>query len=142
MIVFQIVKPFLNRCGCHIIKFIDTNDIVFRKDVLWNGHPYLIGFFCVYFQLVSCVHTRENGFSVVEIVTTLTKVKIEDIDGVHLLYLVILVTYLNMFRDGFGDTIKHTLEIIQLTSELHFHDDNFTFAVFCFDVNTVEFVIA
>ena len=45
-----------------------------------------------------------------------------------------------MLRNGLGNTIKYSFEIIQLVRLLYLHNDNLIFAISCLDVNTVELV--
>jgi len=46
-----------------------------------------------------------------------------------------------MLGDGFGHAVKDTFEIVYFTSVLDFDDDDLTFAVQGFDIDTIEFVV-
>ena len=51
------------------------------------------------------VHSGEHGLAVIEIVATLAKVEVEDVDRVNLLHLVVHITDLDVLGDGFRHTI-------------------------------------
>ena len=137
-IIFQIVEPFLNRGSCYLVELVHADDVILREHILRSSHSYLICFFRIHFQVVAGVNAGEHGLAVVEIVVALAKIEIDDVDGINLFHLIILVAYLDMFGDSLRHTVEHTLEIVQLSRELHLDDNNFTFRVFRLDVNTVE----
>lgn len=80
----------------------------------------------------------EPGFSVINIIVTPPKIAIEYADGIDLLDLVILLASIDMFRDCLA---YYTLEIVQLTGELHLYDDNVTFTVAGLYVNSIELIV-
>ena len=141
-VVLQVVEPFLDGGGGYIIELIDADDIVFGEDILRHGQPDFIRFLGVHLQLVARMYTREYGLSVIEVVTALSEVEIEDVDGVDLLHLVVLVANLDVLGDGLGNSVEHTLQVVQLTSELNLNDDDFSLAVPCLDVHSVELGVA
>ena len=46
-----------------------------------------------------------------------------------------------MLGNGFGHTVEDAFEIMYFAGVLDFDDDDFVFAVLCFDVDTVELVV-
>ena len=88
------------------------------------------------------MHAHKTGLSMIQVVRTLTQIKIKNVDAVHLLHAVVLAAQSDMLRNGLGHTIQNTFKVVQLTSVLDFHDDYLALAVQSLDVNTVELVIA
>ena len=62
------------------------------------------------------MHAGENCLPVIEIVTTLTQIEIEDVDRIHLLHFVVLVADLDVLRKSFRYTIEHTHYEVKLAS--------------------------
>ena len=77
----------------------------------------------------------------IKIVGTLTKIEIHDADAIDLFHGTILLAERNMFGNSFCYSIQYSLQIVKLTSQLHFDYDDLTIAVLGFDVNTVELII-
>ena len=76
----------------------------------------------------------------IEIVGTLTQIEVDDADGVHLLYLVVLAAQIDMFCNRLGYTIENTLQIIKFACLLNLNDDNLIFGVLGLDVDAIELV--
>ena len=92
-------------------------------------------------QRVLGMDADKGGLAVVQIVGTLAKVEIQDVDAVHLLHINIVTTLADMLSDGLGYAIEHTLEIVKLAALLYLNKDNLTLGVLGLDVNAIELVI-
>ena len=99
--VLQIIYPLFYGRGGHIIEVVDAYDEILGKYILGHFHLYLVLLAGVHLEHVAGVHALEHGLAVIQIVAALPEVEIQDIDGIHFLYLVILVSYLYMLGDGF-----------------------------------------
>ena len=92
-------------------------------------------------QTIAGMHTCEMILPVVEIVRPHAQIEIEDTDRVDLLYFLIAFAQRDMLGDGFGYAVKDAFEVMHFAGVLNFDDDNLTFAVQGFDIDTVEFVV-
>ena len=92
-------------------------------------------------QRVVGVHAGQRRLSVIQVVGTLAKVEIQDVDAEHLFHVAIAHAALHVFRDGLGHTVQHALQVVQLTTLLNLHQDNLTLRVLGLDVHAVVFVV-
>ena len=88
------------------------------------------------------MQTLETCLTMVHIVVALAIVAVQDADGVHLLDLVIFLPDVDVFRDGLACTVQDPLQIVKLSRQLYFHDDEVPLAVLGLDVDTVELVLS
>ena len=86
------------------------------------------------------MYAGENRLPVIEIVAALTQVEIENVDGIHLLHLVVFVANLDVLCDGLRYSIEHTSQVIELTCQLDLHDDDVTTLVFRLYIDPIELV--
>ena len=86
------------------------------------------------------VNANECVLPMVEVVGTLSKVKIDDTDRVHLLHLVVFVTEFHVLCDSLCHAVKDALQVVELARLLYLHQDNLTLGVSGLDVNTIEFI--
>ena len=61
------------------------------------------------------MYASEDGLAMVEVVGAFSKVEIENVDGIHLLNLVVQLPNLDMLCNGFRNAIEHTLKEVQLS---------------------------
>ena len=92
-------------------------------------------------KLVAVMHSDQVVLTVIKVVRSLTKLEIKDVDTKHLLHVVIRLAYLHVLGDGLRDAIEHTLQIVELTGLLDFHNDDLALRVTCLDVHTVVLII-
>ena len=92
-------------------------------------------------QRVLRVNANQSGLAMIEIVRTFTEVKIQDIDTVHLLYLLIDRALAHVLCYGLGHSVEHALKVVELTALLDLYNDDTSLGVLCLDVDPVELVI-
>jgi len=108
---------------------------------LGSLHAENIFFLGRYAKRVSCGDTCERRLTVVQVITPVTEVEIDDADAVNLLHLIITLTETYVLSDGLGHSVKNALEIMELSCQLYLHDDNLILRIPRLDVNTVELVV-
>ena len=62
----------------------------------------------------------------VDVVIAVAQVEVEYADGVHLLDVVIVFAYLQLFDDGLRSAEQDALHEVRLTCQLHLNKDNLT----------------
>ena len=77
----------------------------------------------------------------IEVVGTFAEIEINDADGIDLLYLIILLSQLDVLCDGLGHAVQDALQVVELACLLYLHKNYFTLGVASLDVHAVEFVI-
>ena len=87
------------------------------------------------------MYTQKCILPVVQIIVPFANIKIENADGVYFLHFVVAFAQRDMLGNGFGHPIENALQIIQLPRILNFYDNNFSFAVLCFNIYPIEFII-
>ena len=92
-------------------------------------------------QRVMCMYTRQRRLTVIQVVGTLAKVKIQNVNRVHLLDLHIVAASVHVLGNGLGHAIEHPLQIVKFTALLDLHNDNLATGVLRLDVDTVELVV-
>ena len=83
--------------------------------------------------------TYEMVLPVIQIVTSLSDVEVENADGVDFLHLIVRFTQRDMLGYSIGNAIKNSLQIIKLAGVLYL-DDDLILTIACLDVHTVEFI--
>ena len=139
--VLQIIQPLLNGGCSHIIELVYTNQIIFRKHLFGCLHLNHIVLLNVDLQRIACMYTLKGINAVIQIVGTLSKIKIEDIDRIDLFYIAVALSERDMLSDCLSHTIENTFKIIKVCGKLHFNNDNGAFRILGFDVHTVELVV-
>ena len=144
-------NPLVKRSLCHFIEIINTQHIIFRKDVArWLGFLLVLRNdaekpLCLVSRKAQCIvrfmHTLEYSFTVVNIILTLAEVEIDDVDRVYLSYFIVFITKSDIVGYSFRHTIQHALEISQFTRVLNFYDKQFVTVVLSKNINTVELVV-
>ena len=85
--------------------------------------------------------TYEMVLPVIQIVTSLSDVEVENADGVDFLHLIVRFTQRDMLGYSIGNAIKNSLQIIKLAGVLYLDDDLILTLSLCLDVHTVEFYL-
>ena len=93
-------------------------------------------------ELVSGVNTFKCCGPMVDIIIAMTVVAVKDTDGVNFLDLIIFISDIDMFGNSLAGAVEDSLQIVELSGQLHLDDDKMSFAVFGFYINTVEFIRA
>lgn len=70
------------------------------------------------------MHANELVLAMIQEIASHPQIEIEDADGIDLLDLIVGVAQVNMLRDGLGDTVEDTLQIIELARVLNLYDDD------------------
>ena len=97
-------------------------------------------FFRIHKKVIARVDTFEARLAVIDIVVALAIVTVEDTDRIYLFHLIILLAYVDMLRYRLAGSVKNTLQIIELSGELHFHNDQMSLVILGLDVDAIEFV--
>ena len=139
--VFQIIHPFLQRSSSHIVELVDADNVVFGEYLVRSLHPNSAILLDIDGQGVVGMYPHKLVGAVIEVVSTLSKIEINNADRIDLLDLAVGVAQFDMLRDGLGSTIEHTLQIVQLTRQLYLDEKQLATVVLSLDVNTVELVI-
>ena len=92
-------------------------------------------------QRILGMYANQRGLAVIEIVCSLAKVEIENVNAVHLFHILITLPSAHVFCDGLCYTVKHPLQIVQFTALLDLHNDDPPLGVLRLDVHTVELVV-
>ena len=87
------------------------------------------------------VDADKSGCPVINIVVSLTKIKVHDVYGVHFFDLGIRLSFGDMLRDDLCRAVEHTLEVVGLTGVLDFYYDQLTFSMLHENVHPVELVV-
>ena len=58
------------------------------------------------------MHPDEVGCTMIQVIAALAQVKIEDIDGIYFLDLVVLTAQRDVFSDGLGHTEQDTFQVV------------------------------
>ena len=58
------------------------------------------------------MQAHEIVLSHIDVVWSLAQIKVQDADGIYLLHLFVGISQIDMFCDGFGYSIEHTLQVI------------------------------
>ena len=87
------------------------------------------------------VHPKELGLAMVDIVLSVSKIEIEDIDGDDLDDFIVAFGFGEMFRDSLCRGKQNTLEVIEFPFVLDFDEDNFVLLVPDLHVYPVGFVL-
>ena len=61
MVVLQVIKPFLQRCGGHAIEFVDADDEVLREYLRGTTHANRITVFGTYLKHITRMDAAESG---------------------------------------------------------------------------------
>ena len=110
--VLQVFHPLFKGGGGHFIELIDADDIVFRENLRRGAHAYQFTLFYVHLQFVTGMHPDEVGCTMIQVIAALAQVKIEDIDGIYFLDLVVLTAQRDVFSDGLGHTEQDTFQVV------------------------------
>ena len=78
----------------------------------------------------------------IDVVIAAAQVKVEHIDGVHLFYISIVLTYLQLLYNCLRGTVEDTLHEMRLASQLYLHNNYLTFAGLCLYVHSVRLVLS
>ena len=98
-----------------MVELVNTDDEVFGEDLLRGAHTEGVGLVVGDLQLVVGVDSGECGDAVVEVVFAFAHGEIDDVDGIHLLHLLIAVAEVHVVGDYLGNTIEYALQIVSLT---------------------------
>ena len=98
--------------SCHVVKFVDTNEVVFREHFFWSFHFDDIILFNANFEHVTSMNPNKSSFAMIEIVGTLSQIEVQDVDRIHLFDLIIVLPKRDVLGYGLGSTIENTLKII------------------------------
>ena len=138
----QILNPLFKRSNGHFVEFVHADQIVFGEDALGQLVDDSILLLGGNLQLVACMYSLKRASTVVEIIVSLADIEIEDANRIDFFDFVVAVAQGNVFGDGFGHSIENTFQVIQLAGVLHFHNNDFPFAVKRFDIHAVELVFS
>ena len=141
VLVLQVLHPFLQRTHGHLVELVHADDEILREHILWSHHAQVVTLVGRQPQSVLCVYADKRGLTVVQVVGTLAKTEVQDINAVHFLHLEIVLAASHVLGDGLRHTVEHALEVVQLAALLYLHQDDFSFGVPGLDVNTVKLVL-
>ena len=86
------------------------------------------------------MQSPELCFPVINVVFSLPQVEVDDVDGVDLAHLVVIIAQVDVFGDGFGYAVEHAVEVIQFAVVLHLDDEQAATAVLHQHIGPVELV--
>ena len=86
------------------------------------------------------MQAAELRLAVVDVVLALSQFEIDDVDGVELAHLVVVIAQVDVLRDGLGHPVEHPVEVVQLVIVLHLDDEQAAQAVLDQHVGAVELV--
>ena len=95
----QVVEPLLQRGRRHLVELVYADEKVLGEDLFGCLHLDDIFLLCCNLQRVAGMYALEGSLPVVEVVSTLAEVEVEDADAIDLLYLVVLVAELYVLGD-------------------------------------------
>ena len=138
--IFQIVKPLFQRRSGHIIKLIDSNDVIFRKHLLGCTHLQRLRFMRSNLKRIVSVHTSKGRNTMVQVVSALAHGEVNDIDRINLLNPIVFVTQAHIIRYHFRNSVQNTFQVMNFARQLYFHNYILSFAISRHYIYAVEFV--
>ena len=125
VLILQIVHPLLQVVVYDgFVELVDTDDKILWKHVLWRHHFQLVTLMVGQLQRVAVVNATKLHLSVVQVVGTLTQVKIQDIDAENLFHMLVCLAAAHVVGDGLCHAVEHTLQVVTFPGLLNFHQDN------------------
>ena len=85
--------------------------------------------------------TCEYGLTMIQVVAAFAKVKIYDVNWIHLLHFVVHLPNLDMFGNGFRHSVEYSLKKIELARELYLDNYYVALGILSLDIYTIELVV-
>ena len=82
-------------------------------------------------------HALKHCLAVIDEVAATAQVEVEYVDGVHLLDLIVIIAYLQLFDDCLRGTEEYALHEVALSRQLHLDEYYFTALCEGFHVHTI-----
>ena len=86
------------------------------------------------------MQSTEVRATAIDVVAALTQVEIDDVDGEHLLHLLVLVARLHVVGDDLRRAVQHTIQVAVLPFVLHLDNHLPPVSILTHDVDTVVLV--
>ena len=119
------------------VEVVHLQDIVFRIELIDLVHPELLTLERRQPKHVVLVDAPELGLAVINEVLALTQVEVDDVDAVHLLHVVVVLTAVDILRDEFRGAEEDALEIGVFGLALHLDEQQLALLVLGQDVHAV-----
>lgn len=125
------------------VELVDADDVVLGERLRGGlGHRHeSVAVLLMHEELIVRVDTDEPGLTVVQVVAALADVEIHDAYRVDLLHVAVLLTLVDVLRDGLRRPEEETLHEIQLAGVLDLYDDYLTHGVENLDIHAVVLLV-
>ena len=136
----QVINPLLQRRFCHPVEVIHLQDIILRIKLAHLVHLERLLLEGAQLQHIPLVNPHELRLPVIHEILAVSQREIHDVHAVHLAYLVVSLSAVDILRHQLRSPEQHPLEIRILIVVLHLDEHQFPFRVLRQHVHAVVLV--